>query len=407
VTERPMRVVLDARLQPGGKGGVETVVVGLLEGFTELDDDQLDVRVLAWAGHTDWLPPTAGWQLETAPMSRVARVQRILERRAGRLAAPAGAVAARWAGRSEGPPDDAIDSLRPDVVHFPLQRGGRTRFPYVYQPHDLLHRHLPTLFSRSELSRREALYPSMAQGAEAIAVGTEWVREDVSRQYGVDKSRIFVIPLAPLRSTAGEVPVQPQPPRPYAVYPAANWPHKNHANLFRALAELRRRGIDVPLALTGARVANGVALGSLARQIGVADLVHDYGYVSRPNVAWLVRTARVVVIPTLFEAASFPVWEAFEAATPVACSSVTSLPRQVGEAGLLFDPHDLREMADRIQRLWADAGLRALLTARGRERVSGFTWKETAAGFAALYRHVSRRPVPPIDSTRLWGEPRL
>ena len=52
---------------------------------------------------------------------------------------------------------------------------------------------------------------------------------------------------------------------------------------------------------------------------------------------------------------------------PVACSNVSSLPEVAGDAALLFDPDDVAEMAAVLERLLADADLRARLTRRGRQ----------------------------------------
>ena len=78
----------------------------------------------------------------------------------------------------------------------------------------------------------------------------------------------------------------------------------------------------------------------LARDLGVADLVHWLGFVPTSDLRGLYRLATGVAIPSRFEAASGPLWEAFAAGTPATCSNVTSLPRQAGDAAIVFDPDD-------------------------------------------------------------------
>ena len=94
------------------------------------------------------------------------------------------------------------------------------------------------------------------------------------------------------------------------------------------------------------------------------------GFVSPLELQCLWRSARMAVLPTLFEAASFPLWEAFEAGVPAACSNVTSLPAQAGDAAILFDPTSVPAIADAIERLWTDAALRRSLI----DAVAGRTW---------------------------------
>lgn len=96
-------------------------------------------------------------------------------------------------------------------------------------------------------------------------------------------------------------------------------------------------------------------------------------------------------------------WEAFLAGAPVACSAVTSLPEQAGDAALLFDPDRPEEMAGAIARLWTDAALRERLIARARERVAEFTWDRTARTFRAHYRRLMGRWLAPDDRELLDG----
>lgn len=121
------------------------------------------------------------------------------------------------------------------------------------------------------------------------------------------------------------------------------------------------------------------------------------GYVDAPVLSVLYRLARAVVVPTLFEAASAPVWEAFEAGVPVACSSVTSLPEQVGDAAVLFDPLDVDAIAGAIARVWSDEELRRVLIRRGHERMAGRSWRATALTFRAHYRRLARRRLSDED----------
>jgi glycosyltransferase involved in cell wall biosynthesis len=113
------------------------------------------------------------------------------------------------------------------------------------------------------------------------------------------------------------------------------------------------------------------------------------------------------VVPTLFEATPFPVWEAFSAGVPVACSNVTSLPRQVGDAALVFDPRSPEEMATAIRRIWKDDELRRRLVELGRERVAEFTCERTAGLFAAHYRQLAHRELSEHDRAILAAAPAL
>jgi len=75
----------------------------------------------------------------------------------------------------------------------------------------------------------------------------------------------------------------------------------------------------------------------------------------------------------LFEAASAQLWEAWLAGKPAACSNVTSLPEQAGDAAIVFDPTSVEAAADAIAKLWTSEDMRNTLARRGAQRVGAFT----------------------------------
>jgi glycosyltransferase involved in cell wall biosynthesis len=109
--------------------------------------------------------------------------------------------------------------------------------------------------------------------------------------------------------------------------------------------------------------------------------------VSNEDLRAIYQMARCLVVPSLFEANSLPIFEAWAEGIPVASSNVTALPEQVGDAGLLFDPMDPHDMGGVIERLFTDD---ALCARPDRERQSA------PVGFR-LPAHGPRQPrhLPP------------
>jgi glycosyltransferase involved in cell wall biosynthesis len=400
---KPLRVAVDARLLPGESGGVETVVLGIAQGFAQLDPNDLALTFVTYRGTGDWLKSQLGARAtvhEVSQPSWASVVRRRMRLNAYRYRAGALAMAP---GR-----DGVMDALKADVVHFPFQRSGFVSAPFIYHPHDLQHFHMPELFTSRQLAAREVQYAAMCKRAAVVAVATSWVKNDLVAHMGLDPRRIHVVPLAPFFSEPTESP-KPEsldlPPR-YLIYPAANWPHKNHDRLFRALVKLHDRGITAPLLLTGSRKAGAVDLDNLAGAAGATDLVRHLGYLSPAQLQMVIEGAAAMIVPTLFEAASFPIWEAFRLGVPVACSNVTSLPRQVGDAALVFDPYDVEAITTAIETLWTKPGIAQDLVRRGRTRVAGFNWETTARRFLALYRLLAERATED-DVALLATEPAL
>jgi glycosyltransferase involved in cell wall biosynthesis len=99
-----------------------------------------------------------------------------------------------------------------------------------------------------------------------------------------------------------------------------------------------------------------------------------------------------------------PLTEAFSRARRCLLNA-TSLPDLVSDAGLIFNPDDVEEMADAIRRLWTNAVLRQTLVERGRKRVALFSWDHTARLFRAHYRRIANRSLTDEDRALLAAPP--
>jgi glycosyltransferase involved in cell wall biosynthesis len=306
--------------------------------------------------------------------------------------------------------DGSIEREGVEVMHLTYQFGFRTEVPTIYHPHDCQHLHHPENFDPEDYERRELYYRGLCAQATVVAVSSNWTKNDLIKSYGLSADKIQVVPLAPLLTayaepdTADLVAARATfglPETGFAFYPAQTWPHKNHLKLLEALAQLKRDGLEVPLVCSGVKTEFYATIEDRARELGIDDQVSFLGFVSSLELHCLYGLSRCVVIPTKFEAASFPLWEAFLAGTPAACSTVTSLPEQAGDAALLFDPDDPDEIAAAVRSLWTDEALGDTLVTRGHERVSRLSWTRTARIFRALYRKAAGRELGSGDRALL------
>lgn len=422
---KPLRVVLDARLTSGMSGGVESVVIGLASGLSALKDGDEEYRFLTIAGGGEWLEPflhgpcTA---LPTPAPEPVPSRPSPLWRRLGARIVPSPARRRlrelRATANVAGPPpsNGTIERVGADIMHFTFQEGFLTEIPSIYHPHDLQHVHLPQYMTRLEVARRERLYRTLCEQARMVAVASTATRQDVMEHFRLSADKVRVVPLAPAIGEYGE----PTPeslqetrrgldlPSAFILYPAQTWPHKNHLGLLEALASLRdRRDMVVPLVCTGSLNWFAPRIERRVQDLGLTDQVRFLAFVTPAVLRDLYHLATAVVVPSMFEAASAPVWEAFLSRVPAACSNVTSLPDQVGDAALLFDPRQPNEIADAVARLWSDAALRAQLVERGAARVAAFTWDRSARIFRAHYRRLGGRPLIESDQALLAAPPAL
>jgi glycosyltransferase involved in cell wall biosynthesis len=108
-------------------------------------------------------------------------------------------------------------------------------------------------------------------------------------------------------------------------------------------------------------------------------------YVSLAALVTLIRGARAVVFPSLYEGFGLPVLESMMLGTPVVASRESSLPEIAGDAALLVDPYDSEQIAQAIRTIVNDADLRGELSRRGPAQADRFSVERYRARVEALY----------------------
>ena len=339
-------------LVPGISGGSETYARELC-------------RALARVGRHDYravvptLAEDAGDGLDTV----VASAYRASSTTPGRLLAMGRAAAVPGGLRKH------FDGA--DVVHFPLTVPvPRARVPAVLTLLDVQHLDLPDLFPRGERLFRRLAYDRAARRAAQVIVISEWVRGRVIDRLGLDPGRVHAIHLGVDHDRFTPDPRVAR--EPFLYYPARPWPHKNHARLFQAFELLRRDIPELRLVLTGAGHDPG----------RLPDGVETLGDANLETRLSLYRRAAALVFPSLYEGFGLPPVEAMACGCPVAASSAGSLPEVVGDAAILFDPHDPAAIAAGVTESLERADE---LTERGRARAALFTWDATARSHDDVY----------------------
>jgi glycosyltransferase involved in cell wall biosynthesis len=280
-----------------------------------------------------------------------------------------------------------------DVMHYPVTVPiPRTRLPHVVTLMDVQHHDLPHHFSRAERELRGLTYDRAARRADAVVTLSEYSRGRIVEVLGIPPERVEPIHLGidherflPERGGDDERLLAPlRVERPFVLYPANLWPHKNHARLVEAFGRLREA--EVELLLTGRTYGRLDPLLAKARVAGAR--VRHLGYLDAAAMPALYRAARAVVFPSLYEGFGGPPLEAMACGCPVASSTRAALAEVVGDAAVALDPESVESMVDTLGRVLADEQLRSRLRAAGLERARAFSWRVAAERHQAIYERV-------------------
>jgi len=417
---QPLKVCLDARLISGTAGGVEQFIIGLAYGLSRLTDGQEEYHFLTYSDADNWIKPYLSGpcrllhcvksprrsKLRTAIKSRSTLLENLLQK--------VYPFSERWKVQSLCS-DGTIEKTGINIMHFTQQIAFLTSVPSIYHPHDLQHKHFPQYFSLTKRLARDLLYRTFCRRAQLVAVASSWIKSDMIRSYRLAEEKVRVIPLAPTiqayrKPTQSDLTAVRQKfslPDSFVFYPAQTWPHKNHLGLIDALANIRERfGMIMPVVFAGTKSDSFFPeIEQRIEELHLNAQSSFLGFVTPLELQSLYLLSQCVVIPTKYEAGSFPLWEAFSSGVPAACANVTSLPVQAGDAALIFDPDRPGEIADAVMQLWTDQHLRRTLIERGYRNVARYSWENTARTFRAHYRNIGRRPLTEEDRALLSALP--
>jgi glycosyltransferase involved in cell wall biosynthesis len=228
------------------------------------------------------------------------------------------------------------------------------------------------------VARRTGVYRTLAR----VIVPSAFLGEKV-RAAGYDAARVRLLP--PAIDIKEEESGRKQN---YFLYAGRLAPEKGVDVLIQAVG-LAGPGVRLKVAGAGPEETN---LKELTKGYA-ADNVEFLGHVDSARLAQLMASARAVVVPSRWpENTPAVVLEAFAAGAAVVAARIGGVPEMVddGVEGLLFEPGDVRELAERLERLAGDARSARKLGAAGRVRLArDFSFEEHMAQLVEIYREVA------------------
>ena len=186
------------------------------------------------------------------------------------------------------------------------------------------------------------------------------------------------------------VPAEGEPGRPYILAVGRVVEKKGFDLLLAAYAAIdeSHRTADLVIGGEGNDLEN---LRRRAAEIGVIDRVHFVGRLSREEVAGAMDGAAMFVVPSRLEPFGIVILEAWRAGTAVVATNRGGPPEFVrdGLDGVLVDPFDTADFANRLEGLMFDPARRRALAEAGLSRVEEFSWPRIAESYRQIYSSVT------------------
>jgi glycosyltransferase involved in cell wall biosynthesis len=289
----------------------------------------------------------------------------------------------------------------PDIMHWtyplPLTLAGARN---IYTFHDLVPLRLPHT-SLEDKRYYDALVRACLKNGDHIVTVSESSKRDIVALLDADPNKITnTYQSAELPAARSSEDLRARLASlfdlrkgDYFLFFGAVEPKKNLGRLIEAYLE---SGVQTPLVLVG---GDGWHADRELRLLGDAhgrrlpgtERIRRIEYLPRTMLFDVVRGARAVLFPSLYEGFGLPALEAIGCGIPVLASTAGSLPEIVGDAALTVDPYDVRAMAAALRQLDSDPELRARLAMQGPQRFAAFDLSTYCQSINSVYRALLER----------------
>jgi glycosyltransferase involved in cell wall biosynthesis len=251
--------------------------------------------------------------------------------------------------------------------------------------HDLTWKTHPRTMTTSGRWWERIMTPRSIHAADCIFTTSEAVQRSLAQHFPQALAKVSVIPLSSnidlIAAQAREIDV------PYFVFCGSVEPRKNLERLLHAHAGLCTHAetgaantrVNPPHRLV---IITGDSWHSTVVDRLIADNathVSVFRAISETRKAGLLQHADFVVQPSLYEGFGLPVVEALKLGLPVLAANTGALPEVAGSAAVYVDPFSEADIAQALQRLCNDSGLRNRLRAAAHKEADRFDWATAAA----------------------------
>jgi glycosyltransferase involved in cell wall biosynthesis len=307
--------------------------------------------------------------------------------------APAGLAGAAWFDTVQS--GRLVRQVKPDIFHGPShilpwrkQRGVK----YVVTVHDLGFRVLPQQYGWKHRWYYHLQVPRSIRMADMIVADSHNTKRDIIRLYQIPPERIEVVHLGVAEQffAAAESPLARVLEERYFFSVTTHPKRKNILGVLRAFATFAHK-TDAKYVVAGLMgESERQEFLTLADSLGVRDKVMLFGYASDSQLVSIYQNSECTAYPSFYEGFGLPVVEAMACGCPVIAANASSLPEILTDKEWLVDPHDIGDIAVKMQvALALSPEARREVGRKNQQRAREFTWEKAAARMMEIFQEVA------------------
>ncbi len=282
-----------------------------------------------------------------------------------------------------------------DIVHYPyfepffLTLPTFSRYKTVVTVHDLTPFVFPKQFPSGLKGRLKWLIQRAALSkTQAIITDSQCSKRDIIKYARIDSRKIQVVYLAadPVYRKLSHFDSKPirklyDLPEKFFLYVGdVTW----NKNLPRLVSAVKKT--NIPLVMVGKALTAQQSKSDNSWNVDIVEVIKTIegdeqfirlGFIPLEELVLIYNAATAFVMPSLYEGFGLPPLQAMAVGTPVLISSAGSLPEICGEAAVVVDPGDEKDITRGIMEI-LDEQRAATLRAQGLERAKQFSWEKCA-----------------------------
>jgi glycosyltransferase involved in cell wall biosynthesis len=285
-----------------------------------------------------------------------------------------------------------------DILHSPnyITPLFKLGFKIILTVHDLTFLLFPQKYTITKRLLFGKMLPFFIKMSDKIVTVSSNTKKDILKFFNIPEDKIVVTYESYPdyynhsidRRKAKDIVKKYGIERDYILYVGMIEPRKNIIFLLKAFVELDK-DLELDLVIVGKK---GWYFKEIEKymentvNLRLENKIIFTGYIPEYELKYFYRLALMFVYPTLYEGFGLPPLQAMACGTPVITSNISSLPEVVGDAAILINPNNIKELIEAIRLLYNNSVKREELIERGLDQIKKFSLTNIAKRNLETYK---------------------
>jgi len=272
---------------------------------------------------------------------------------------------------------------------------------YITTVHDITFVKYPQAFTFGTILYYKLLFPRSLRLADVIITDSVSTKDDIIEKYKINCEKIKVVYLGisknflekQKREKKEAIKKKYALPDKYFLFTGVLSPRKNVEKLIDAFADLiKEEGYrDYKLLIVGRKGWLYGAIFKKVEDLHIKDDVLFIEHIPEEELPVFYQLAQIYLFPSLYEGFGLPILEAMASGCPVITSNVSSMPEVAGDAAILINPLDKKELLAAIKQVMENKMLQKQMREKGHIQVQKFSWQKAAEETKAVYENLTKK----------------